>query len=113
MKKIVFSFLCAVLALTLSADEKADLDKQLTELQNERARLETQLIRQRRDAIRKDKYAARLAREILTLNQQLSEYLNTKQDIRPMNQKLAKLDRMIRELKQRQNEQKKNNTNTK
>ncbi|MBQ9770955.1 MAG: hypothetical protein IJW23_03925 [Lentisphaeria bacterium] len=113
MKKIVLSLLCTMLAFTLAADEKADLDKQLSDLQKERARIEAQLIQQRRSAIRKDKYAAKLAREILVLNQQLSEYLNTKPEIRPMNQNLAKLDRQIRELKQRINDLKKKNTNTK
>ena len=36
MKKIVLSLLCTMLAFTLAADEKADLDKQLSDLQKER-----------------------------------------------------------------------------
>ena len=106
MKKIVFSFLCAILAFTLTAEDQVDLDKQLAELEKERARLQTLLIQQRRNAIRNDKYAAKLAREILTLNQQLSEYLDTKQDIKPLNNKLADIDRQIKDLKQAQKNQK-------
>ena len=106
MKKIVFSFLCAILAFTLTAEDQVDLDKQLAELEKERARLQTLLIQQRRNAIRNDKYAAKLAREILTLNQQLSEYLDTKQDIKPLNNKLADIDRQIKDLKQAQKDQK-------
>ena len=44
MKKIVFSFLCAILAFTLTAEDQVDLDKQLAELEKERARLQTLLI---------------------------------------------------------------------
>ena len=113
MKKIVFSFLCAILAFTLTAEDQIDLDKQLAELEKERARLQTLLIQQRRNAIRNDKYAAKLAREILTLNKQLSEYLNTKPDIEKLNRDLMKVERQIRELKKAQNEQKKTNKNPK
>ena len=106
MKKIVFTFLCAILAFTLTAEDQVDFDKQLAELEKERAKLQTLLIQQRRNAIHTDTYAAKLAREILTLNEQLSEYLNTKQNIRPLNQKLTVIDRKIKDLKQSQKNQK-------
>ena len=110
MKKIVFSFLCALLAFTLTAEDQVDLDKQIAELEKERARLQTQLIQQRRNAIHSDKYAAKLAKEILILNEQLSEYLNTKPSIRPLNRKLAVVERKIKDLKQEQIDQKDQNS---
>ena len=113
MKKIVFSFLCAILAFTVAADDQADLNKQLSDLEKERSNVQAILIQKRRNAIRNDERAAKLAREILTLNKQLSEYLNTKPDIEKLNRDLMKVERQIRELKKAQNEQKKKNKNTK
>lgn len=110
MKKIVL-LLCAMLAFSLTAEEvrkeEINVEKRLAELQAERTQTQKTLIQHRRKAIRADKYAAKLAREILTLNQQLSEYLDTKQDIKKLNQDLAKIDRQIKELKQIQAEQNK------
>ena len=105
MKKIVFTFLCATLAFILTAEDQVDPVKQIAELEKERAKLQTILIQQRKNTIHSDKYAAKLAREILTLNQQLSEYLNTKRNINELNVKLTRLERQIKDLKQELKEQ--------
>ena len=113
MKKMVLSLLCAVMAVTLAAaetekkEEKINVEKKLSELQTERLKVRDALIRQRRAEIRSDKYAAKMAKEILTLNQQLSEYLDTKPGVKKLNRELISIDRQIRELKKLQAEQEK------
>ena len=110
MKKIAASLLAAVMAVSLYAAEpesgKLDVDKRIAELQEERENVKNELIKKRRSAIRYDKYAAKLAKEILTLNRQLSEYLDTKAEIKELNSDLGRIDRQLRKMKQMKSEKK-------
>ena len=111
MKKIAVSLLCAVMACSLFAaepekeEEKVDYGKRIAELQAERGKLVEEMVRTRRGVIRYDKHAAKRAKEILTLNRQLSEYLNTKPEIRELNSDLGRIDRQLNNLRQRREEQ--------
>lgn len=112
MKKIAVTLFCSVMAFSIFAAEpkaeNVDVEKKIIELQAERYKVRNTLIKKRRAAIRKDKYAAKLAREILVLNQELSEYLDTIQDIKELNRNLSSLDQKIRELEQIRSKQDKN-----
>ena len=110
MKKIAVSLLAAVMAVSLFAAEpesgNVNVDKRIAELQAERQDVQKELIKMRRNAIRYDKYAAKLAKEILTLNRQLSEYLDTKAEIKELNRDLGRIDRELRKMKQMKSEKK-------
>ena len=110
MKKIAVSLLADVMAVYLFAAEpesgNVNVDKRIAELQAERQDVQKELIKMRRNAIRYDKYAAKLAKEILTLNRQLSEYLDTKAEIKELNSDLGRIDRELRKMKQMKSEKK-------
>lgn len=108
MKKMTLSLLCAVMAFSLFAAEpekdNVDFEKRIAELQAQRKTLQDELIKTRKNVIRKDKYAAKLAKELLIINRQLSEYLDAKAEIKGLNSNLSKIDRQLRSLKQQKAE---------
>ena len=103
MKKMTVALLCAVMTFSLFATEpetgKAEKEKQISELQAERKRVQLKLIKVRNAAILTDKRAAKLAKEILVLNRQLSDYLDTKDEVKELNRELGRIDRQIRTMK--------------
>ena len=94
--KIITICLCSILAVSLYAGTKSE--ERLAQLKLERETVTKQLIGQRANEIKKDKRLEKIAKEILKLNQELTEYLNAKPEIMKMNQKLLKIDSEIKEI---------------
>ncbi|MBQ7403650.1 MAG: hypothetical protein IJW05_09435 [Lentisphaeria bacterium] len=113
--KFVFALLCSLVTVTLFAADPApaaaapaqpSAEEQLAQLEQDRQKTRDQLIAKRVAEIKADKRLAKIANEILRLNQELADYLNTKPEIRALNMRLIRLDRKIRELKALMEEQK-------
>ena len=114
MKKMMLSLLCAVMAFPLVSvePEKEDqaIEKKIAQLEEARVKVRKALIDQRRKEIIADKYAAKLAKEILTLNQELSEYLDTKPKVNRLNKDLQNIEKDLRSLKTHQASKKNDST---
>ena len=104
MKKMMLSLLCAVVAFPLvsvepETENPAAIEKKITQLEKNREQVQKTLIDRRRKEIIKDQYALGLANKILTLNQELSEFLNTKPEINKLNRDLLNIEKEISRLK--------------
>ena len=115
--KFVFALLCSVVTASLFAADPApakqeapqpSAEEQLAQLEQDREKTRDRLIAKRVSEIKADKRLAKIANEILRLNQELSDYLNTKPEIRALNMKLIRIEKKIRELRAEMEEQKKN-----
>ena len=96
--KNIFSILCILSVLPLFAAGE-DAAEQIKNLERERMQKQNQLIHQRVREIKSDKRLNKLAIEILKLNQELADYLNTKPEIRKLNMELIQIDKKLEELK--------------
>ena len=94
--KQTFFLICAVLAVSVFAESPAD--EQLSRLEQEKNMVRNQLIAQRAKEIKADKRLEKLANQILKLNQELAEYLDTKPEIKKLNRNLQEINRRMKEL---------------
>lgn len=97
MKHTVF-LICAV--LTASVFAGSAVDEQISKLEQEKTIVRNQLIAQRAKEIKEDKRLEKLANEILRLNLELSEYLDTKPEIKKLNRKYQQINRSLKELRE-------------
>ena len=95
MKRLFF-LACAVLSVSVFAGSQ--VDEQIAKLEQEKNILRNQLIDQRAKEIKSDKRLDKIAKQILELNQELSEYLDTKPEIQKLSKRLSDVNRRLKEL---------------
>ena len=95
MKYLIF-LLCTVLSVSVFASPQ--LDEQIAELEREKNIIRNQLVDRRAKEIKLDRRLEKMAREIVKLNQELSEYLDTKPEIKKLNRKLQDVNDRLKEL---------------
>lgn len=104
MKQLLL-LLCSVFAFSVFADAAAE--KRLETLMKEQEKTRQLLVDLRSKEIKNDKRLKKIADQILDLNRELAEYLNTKPEIRNANQKLLRLNREIEQKKEKISEKNK------
>ena len=91
--KHLLLLLCSVFVFSVFADSAAE--KRLETLLKEQEKTRQTLVDLRSKEIKNDKRLKKIADQILELNRELADHLNTKPEIRNANQKLLRLNREI------------------